>query len=190
MTTTTDSISKETHEALVQSAVASATKTLDSALADKTQELETAKARIETLESEKAELAADNERVNGELDSAQVELRTATQKVSDMEAAQEKAEQEAAKAELASKRAEQVKGLGLFTEEYATEKASQWADLDEAAWSSRVEEWQKLAPTQSSETPPGDSAMSGSNGAQDQAAASSTDTTKKPSARRAVLGLS
>ena len=184
-------ISQETHEALLRKAVEDATKALDSALQQKTEQLDAANATIETLTQEKDELANENQRVNGELDAAQVELRSAQDKVGELETAAAKSEEDRAKADLASKRATQVKELKLFGDEYVDEKASSWAELDDVAWSDRVDEWAKLKPTTNSEEPPaGDSAMSGSNGDQQDQAAASGGSDKPSRASRAVLGLS
>lgn len=188
-----NNISKETHEALLAKAVTDATSATEKALETKTAEAKDLAAENEKVKSENADLKADNERLNGELDTAQVSLKAATEKVTQLESDIARKDQEAAKAEVASKRAEQVKNLKLYDDEYVTERASAWADLSEEAWAERIDEWSKLKPA--SETPATDaaSAMSGTSGSltkepssQDAAAES---TTNKPSARRAVLGL-
>lgn len=182
--TTQDTISKETHEAL-----------LDKALRDGTAALETEKASLESQVSsltesvsakdeEIASLKAENERLNGELDNAQVALKAAQDETAALKADIAAKDAEAAKAEIASARAAQVRNLGLFTEDYISEKAERWADVDEAAWTERLEEW-KVAKGTSTPTPSGNStdvasAMTGTREAKSGS---------EPSARRAVLGL-
>lgn len=180
-----DTITQETHEAL-----------LEKALRDGVAALETEKAELVTqvtdltdakskLEEELASLKAENERVNGELDKAQVELKTAADELAAIKAdVAAKAEAEA-KAEVAAERASQVRNLGLFTEEYISEKAALWASQDEAAWTERLEEWKAVkgatpAAPAASETDVA-SAMSGTN---------HVNAGQQASARRAILGLS
>lgn len=182
-----EQISKETHEALLTKAVNDAVAATEKALQTITAERDELKAQAETLTSEEATLTADNERLNKELDTAQVTLKAAKDEVAQLKADIAKKDEDATKAELASKRAEQVKNLKLFDEEYVQEKASSWADLDEAAWTERLQEWRQLKPT-------GDSA-----GNNTDAASVLTGTTesltktpapdKKTPARRAALGL-
>lgn len=191
-------ISQEAHEALLKTAVADAvaeaTKTTEAALATKTTEAETSAARVKELETELATAKADNDRLNKELDDAQVKLTSATEKVAELEKAAKDAEAAAELAKVASERANQVKNLKLFSDEYVAEKASRWAGLDEAAWTEQVEEWKQLKPTEASGDTASDTAssMTGTTESltkeqQDAAAAGGGETKPKP--RRAVLGL-
>lgn len=177
-----DMISKETHDALLDKAVRDAVAALETekaALAQKISDEFTPK--VETLETEVASLKTENERLNGELDTAQVQLKEATDEVaslkSDIAAAAEKAERD----DRASKRIEQVKGLGLFTDEYIADKASKWADIDDDAWGDRVQEWSALkGASVTTTTTDTASAMTGTRDA---------GTGHQPTARRQVLGL-
>lgn len=189
----TKMISEETHQALLQKAVADATSATEKALETKTTEAETLKASLAQLESDNAGLKADVDRLNGELDTAQVSLKAANDKATQLEADIAAKDEAARKAETASKRAEQVKNLKLYDDEYVAERASAWAELADDDWASRLDEWAKLKPLKdapaSSDTAA--SAMSGSGDLTKEPV--STDTaahTTKPSARRAVLGLS
>lgn len=184
-----DSISKETHEALLEKEVRIAT---EAALAEKAALTDT-KAALEAevaslkeaaaaSEAEIASLKEANERLNGELDTAQVAVKTATDEVSALKADIAAKEEAALKSELASARAEQVRNLGLFGEDYVSDRAARWADLDEAAWSERLEEWKAAkssAPAASGKTDTA-SALSGTN---------EIPAGEQPTARRAVLGL-
>lgn len=185
----TEQISKETHEALLAREVAKAVETTEKALHTITAERDELKAQVETLTSEKATLTADNERLNKELDTAQVELKATKDEVAELKADVAKKEQDAARAELASKRAEQVKNLELFDDKYVQDKASSWAEMDEAAWTERLEEWRQLKPA----------AASGDGGKSTDTASVLTGTSEsltktppsdnKAPARRAALGL-
>jgi hypothetical protein len=182
-----DTITQETHEAL-----------LEKALRDATAQLETEKATLESVvatlhegaaakDAELASLQSENERLNGELDTAQVALKTAQDEANNLrtEIADKEAEQQ--KADIASARAAQVRNLELFTEEYITERSARWADVEETAWNERLDEW-KVAKGTSSPSPAAGkkttdtaSAMTGSN---------EVKTGSEPSARRLALGLS
>lgn len=187
-------ISQETHEALLAKAVADATVTTEKALESATNDKAELAARVEGLESDNATLKADNDRLNGELDAAQVALKAANDRVAELESDIKAKDEAAAKSELASKRADQVKNLKLYDDEYVAERASAWADLSDDAWAARLDEWAKIKPSAGTPgTPAGDtaSAMSGTSGSL-TTEPSSTDTareTKSP-ARRAALGLS
>lgn len=187
-------ISQETHQALLQKAVTDATAATDAALQTVTAERNELKTKLDAAEAESATLKADNARLNGDLDKAQVELKTATDKAAELEGDLAKEREDRAKADVASKRIEQVKNLNLFGDDYITdEKAQSWANLDEAAWTERLEEWSKLKPAEGGTSTGGTadtaSAMSGTTekltAGGDADAASET----KPSARRGVLGL-
>lgn len=188
---TMSDISQEAHDALVAKAVKEAVTVTESALATKTTEATEAAAKVTALETEKAELAAEVERLNKDLDSAQVKLTSATEEVASLKDAATKAEAAAQIAEVASKRADQVKNLGLFDETYVSEKASKWAALDEASWTEQVEEWKQLKPATAAATnTDAASAMSGTT--ESLTKETSTDVaseTAKPKARRAALGL-
>jgi regulator of replication initiation timing len=179
-----DMISRETHEALVAKALADATAALETALANKSEEATGLAAKLEELTTSTAALTDDNSRLNRELDAAQVALKSATDEVASLKDESAKREEAARLAEIASKRVDQVKDMGLFTEEYVTEKSAQWASMDDSEWASRLDEWQKINPAATTGEP-GDtaSAMTGSGGL-------TTEITTTVPARRAVLGLS
>lgn len=188
-----ETISKETHEALLAKAVADATSATEKALENKTQEAKELAAKVEKFEADNAGLKADNDRLNGELDTAQVSLKAADEKVTQLETDISAKDEAAQKAEIASKRSEQVKNLKLYDDEYVAERASAWAELTDEAWSQRLDEWSKLKPATDAPTTDAASAMSGTSGDLTKEPVS-TDTagaqSKKTSARRAVLGLS
>lgn len=184
-----EQISKETHAALLTKAVTDAVATTEKALQTITSERDELKSKLETVTQEAAGLKTDNERLNRELDTAQVGLKTAKDEVAELKADIAKKDEAAVKSEVASKRAEQVKNLKLFDDSYVQEKASSWADMDDAAWTERLEEWRQLKP----ETPSGDGAKptdtaSVLTGTTDTLTKTPPDD-NKPAARRAALGL-
>jgi regulator of replication initiation timing len=181
-----ETITQETHEALLQKALrdaASASETSAAALAAEVATLtDAASANAEEI----ASLQTENERLNSELDAAQVALKAATDEASALKEDIAQKEADAAKAEVASERAGQVKNLGLFSDEYVADKASRWADMDEAAWTERLDEWKAAK---------GQTTVSSTTTSTDVASAitGSSETKHSPesvSARRAALGLS
>lgn len=185
-----DTISKETHEALLEKATRDATEAIQAELA----ELKTAKADLEAqvtdltatkdaAEEEAASLKEANESLNGQLDTAQVALKAAQDEVAALKDDVAAKEEEARLAEIASTRADQVRNLGLFGEDYVTDKSSAWAAMDETSWTDRLEEWKAVkgsAPAASGSTTDNASAMSGTR----EVPAGSA-----PAVRRTVLGL-
>lgn len=191
-TPTMSDISQEAHDALVKKAVDEALKATETALATKTQEAADAAAKVTELETANASLKADNDRINKELDEAQVSLKAASEEVASLKSDIAQKDEEAKLAELASERAKQVTNLKLFPEEYVSEKASAWASMDTAAWDERVEEWKRLKPAgEGAPVTDAASAMSGTNEdltkekPTDEASASAA----AKSSRRGVLGL-
>lgn len=184
-------ISQEAHDALVAKAVKEAVTVTESALATKTTEVTEAAAKVTALENEKAELAAEVERLNKDLDAAQVKLTSATEEVASLKSTIEEQAKAAEVAEIASKRAEQVKNLGLFADDYVAEKAEKWAGLDEASWTEQVEEWKQLKPASATTTTTdAASAMSGTTESLTKETSQDVASeTTKPKARRAALGL-
>jgi hypothetical protein len=188
-----DTMTKETHDALLSKAVADATSTTEKALEAKTTEAKELADKLEKAEADLAAAKSDNERLNGELDTAQAARTAAEEKVTTLETDIKAKDEAAVKAETASKRADQVRNLKLFTDEQVAEKASRWAELSDEDWTERLAEWAALKPASTEDDPSADaaSAMSGTGDLTKEPA--STDTAgapKKPSARRAVLGLS
>lgn len=190
MSDTANTISKETHDALLAKAVSDATSTTEAALATKTTELAAANTKVSELTTEVEQLKGDNARLNSELDTAQVSLKTATDEVASLKNDIAAKDAAAAKAEVASKRADQVKNLALFDDEYVAEKASIWADLADADWALRLEEWSKLKPAAASteKTTDAASAMSGTSEALTKEPVDAASKSTTP-ARRAALGL-
>lgn len=187
-----ETISRETHEALITKAVADATTTIDKALAAKTDEASDLTAKVDKLSTDNATLKSDNERLNKELDAAQVSLKNATDEVATLKAENASKDEAARLAEVAQKRSDQVKNLDLFPESYVSEKAAKWAAMSDEDWADRIDEWQKAKP----EAAKGDdktgkadtaSAMTGTSGDLTKDTDAANDS--KPSARRAVLGL-
>lgn len=188
MSEETKTMTVETHEALQEKALREATSATEAALATKIQENENLTAEVASLKDAKTVLEGDNARLNGELDQAQISLKVAVDEAASLK--QEKAEIEAAalRTEVASKRAEQVRALGLFEETFITEKASHWAELDQAAWDERVEEWGASRQTSTASLTETASALTGTTGALTTETAAASDDHKSPS-RRAALGL-
>lgn len=177
-----ETISKETHEALLDKAVKDATALI-------TVERDNLKAQVDTFTTDKAsvdtELAAvksENERLNGELDTAQVSLKAAQDEATALKADIASRDEASEKATIASDRAAQVRNLGLFPEEYITDKADKWAEQDDESWTDRLEEWKALKGTSTTTTTTTDtaSALTGTR---------ETGTGHEHSARRAILGL-
>lgn len=181
-------ISQETHDALLQKAVADAVATANAEIASLKEANAALTSERDTLTTERASLLADNERLNGDLDKAQVSLKTVTDEVASLKADIAAKDEAAQKAEIASARAAQVKNLGLFPEDYISEKASRWAEVDEAAWTERIEEWKAAKGDATPATTATQDAASALTGTDE--AARTTETAPKPNAaRRAVLGL-
>src|SRR4051812_15199280 len=149
-TTRMTDISQEAHEALVRSeaekAVGAAVKTTEQAVAIKTSEAETATKRVSELETELASVKADNDRLNGKLNKAQVSLKASTEENENLKKAAQEAEEAAKLSEIAGKRTEQVKALGLFPDDYVGDKASKWASFSDEDWAGQLAEWQQLKP--------------------------------------------
>lgn len=180
---TPETVSKETHEALLDKAVKDAT-------AEITAERDALKAQVDSLTSDKAahetELSAvktENERLNGELDTAQVSLKAAQDEATQLKADIASRDDAASKAQTASERAAQVRNLGLFPEDYINDKAEKWAEVDEASWEERLDDWKALKGTGSSTTTSTTDTASAMTGTRDAGAG------HEPSARRAILGL-
>lgn len=184
----TDTLSQETHAALLQKAVQDATAALqrdNEALTDKveglTSERDEASAKVSTLEGEVA-------RLNDELDTAQVELAAANEKAAELESDIAKRDEEAQIREIAQERAKQVRNLKLFAEDAIDEKAERWAALSDEDWAERLEEWQGIQASNGGGEITTDkkvetaSAITGSSEGQDEAS-------KKSTSRRRVLGL-
>jgi hypothetical protein len=188
MSNTTEAISMETHQALLEKATKDATSALDSALANKTDELSAANTTISELESANSNLKAETERLNKELDEAQVQLKVASDELASLKSEIAKREQESAKAELAAKRVEQIKELNLFTNEYVTEKASKWADLSDEDWADRLQEWQDVKPAAAVSTDSASAITGTTESLTTEPPADHANENDKP-ARRAVLGL-
>lgn len=185
---TAETMAKETHDALLAKAVNDAIKATDAALETKTKEAADAAKKVEDLETELATAKEDNTRLNGELDKAQVSLKAATDEVASLKTSITEKDETARLAKLEVERTEQAKGLKIFTDEYVTEKAADWAKQSDEDWAARVDEWTKAKPASAEGgAPPQDTAMSGTGG---DLTREQDDSKKKLPARRAVLGLS
>lgn len=180
----TKTIAYDTHEALLEKALRENSSASEAELAQRATEIETLKNEVASLTEEKAELETDNARINASLDKAQLELKAATDEVAALKQEKADAEEAARKADIASARAEQIRNLGLFEETFIEERASRWAELDQAAWDERVEEWGNARKGEASADTA--SAMSGGNG--DLAQEVAPDNTQE-SARRAALAI-
>jgi chromosome segregation ATPase len=182
-TTPMETISQETHEALLDKALRDATASLEAEKAELERKVAALEEAASTASEEVASLKSENDRLNGELDTAQVALKSSQDEAEALKGEKAAAEEAARVAEIASKRTTEVRELALFTEEYVADKASLWAAMDEAAWTERLEEWKTVKAQQPAATPASTdsaSAMSGS---------SEIPAGKEPSARRRALGL-
>jgi regulator of replication initiation timing len=178
-----ETITQETHEALLDKALRDATASLEAEKAELINKVAKLTEDAAKVDEENASLKSENERLNGDLDTAQVALKSAQDEAEALKGEKAAAEEAAAKAVVASERASQVRNLNLFTEEYVTEKASLWADMDEAAWTERLGEWQVVKGQSTTSAP-----------ASTDTASAMTGTAEIPSgqqanARRAALGL-
>ena len=188
-----NTITQETHQALLEKALKDATADLSSQLSAKTDEASALATDKAELETKVAELAEENTRLNSDLDKAQVELKAATDEVASLKSDIEAKDEAARKAEIASARASQVENLGLFSKDYIGDKASKWADLAEEDWAEKLEEWRSIKPA----TAEGDEASSETDSASAMSGTSEELTTEPTdeasasdkSARRAALGL-
>lgn len=177
-----DSITQETHEALVAKAV-------DDAVADRQAEISALQEQIDSLTEERdtaqariVELETANSDIHAELDQAQVQVQSLTEERDQLKDDIAKRDEEASITELASKRAEQVRNLGLFPEDYVSEKARSWARLPDEDWAARLDEWKAVKGDATPSPDPSHdqaSAMSGKSG----------EISSTPTARRRVLGL-
>lgn len=188
-TATPDTISRETHEALLEKALKDATSTTEAALERKSTEASELAAKVTEFETKISELTAENAELNKKLDVVQVQLKAAQDETAALKADVAAKEEAALKSELAAKRAEQVENLGLFGKEYISEKASKWADIAEDEWNERLDEWKNFKPATPSSTTDTASAMSGTS--EDLATEPPVDAASesKPNHRRAALGL-
>ena len=185
-TPVSDTIAQETHEALLKKAVEDATSEANAEIARLTDQVEDLTGQVETAQARVSELETANEQVNAELDQAQVQLRAAQEEAEQLKNDIAQRDEEAQITELADARAEQVRNLGLFPEDYIKEKARAWADIPEDDWADRVEEWKQARGDKSGSedtTLPQEqaSAMAGAGNGQPPG--------KNASRRRAVLGL-
>lgn len=177
-----ETITTETHEALLEKALRDATASIEAENAELIAQVAVLSEKVAAHETEIASLKEENERVNGDLDKAQVDLRVAQDESSALKADIDAKAEEARLAEISNERASQVRNLALFTEDFITERAARWAGLDEETWTERLDEW-KTAKGQTTGAPVSTdhaSAMTGS---------SEIPSGQEPSARRAALGL-
>lgn len=182
----TETISKETHEALLDQAVRRATADLTAANETLTQQVTNLTSELAAKTEALDKANADNEKVNGDLDTAQVALKAAQDENAQLKADMAAKDAAAALAETASARAAQVRNLGLFDEKTISDRASKWAEKDEAAWNESLTEWQALKGAGGAATIPTDaaSAITGTSGG-----AGSPGGQPVGTARRTALGL-
>lgn len=179
-----DTITKETHEALLQKAV-------DTATAQLREEKATLESQVSTLTSERdqaseraSELETEVSRLEGELDTAQVKLKTSEDEVASLKEEIDTRDEAMAVKELAEKRSEEVRALGLFPDEHISEKAERWAKYSDEEFASLLEDWKAARDT--SKVEGSVETASRFNGSSEGAG---TKTEEPASARRAVLGL-
>jgi len=175
-------ITQETHDALVRAAVDQATADLARIRDELQTQLTDATSERDAVKAEAAGLTEDNERLNTELDAAQVQLKSATDAKADLDKQLTDLQETSRLSEVAATRAAQVRNLGLFTEEHIAEKASRWAAVPDEEWAERIEEWKAVqgeSPTTDTDSA---SALTGSS-------EGTTARHRTASARRRVLGL-
>lgn len=192
-------ITMETHEALVRTKVDDAVRQSDTALQAATEKASTAEARVKELETELASVKEENSKLSSDLDEAQVKVKGLEDETAQLKSDAAKAAEDKLVAEKASERSTQVKNLGLFGDEYIAEKAEVWAKKSDEDWAEQVESWKQLKPagdvtaTKTNEGGDQASAMTGTDGdltsTTDSAAGDAGSETKTP-ARRLALGLS
>jgi chromosome segregation ATPase len=170
--------------------VADATAATDQALERQTIEASELSIKHDELAAKVTALTEDNARLNRELDEAQVKLRAATDEVATLKSDLEAKDEAARLSELASKRAEQVKNLQLFPEDYVSEKASAWARLSDEDWAERIDEWGKARPATAGDDKSKTETASAMTGSSGELTKDDTASDNKPPARRSVLGLS
>ena len=176
-------IAQETHEALLRKAVDDATEEARAEIAQLKEKVSDLSTTVETAEARVTELEQAHESTSAELDQAQVQLKTVTEENEQLKEDIASRDAEAEIAKVADERAEQVRNLGLFQEDYIKDKARVWAQVSEDDWSSRIEEWQQAKGDVVTTAAPQEqaSAMSGASPAPKGG--------EKKSNRRAVLGL-
>lgn len=179
-TETVETLSKETHEALLAKAVTDATASMTSERDDLARQVTSLTEQLNEKSSALEQASTENERLNGELDTAQVSLKAAQDEAEALKKDAHEKEEAARVAELASLRASQVRNLSLFTEEFITERASKWAEISDDAWGERLDEWKVAKGTSTTKTTETASAITGTR---------DTQSGQQASARRAALGL-
>ena len=177
-----DTITRETHEALIAKALADGTAALEAALAAKSEEVAALTTQVNDLTAEKATLTEDNKRLNSDLDKAQIDIKAAQDEVAALKDEASKKDEAARLAEVEKARIEQVENLNLFEKDYVSKKSSEWASLDDTAWAERLEEWKTIKPTPGGDGSDAASSLSGSGGLTDEASG-------HKSAKREALGL-
>lgn len=181
-----ETITKETHEALLQKAVDDATAQLREEKAD----LETQVADLTSERDQAAQRADEAEtevsRLEGELDTAQVKLKSSEDEIASLQEEISERDDAMAKKEKSEERAEEVRALGLFPEEHIAEKAERWATYSDDEFAELIEDW-KAARSTSKEDGSVETAsrITGSS----EGAGTNGKSEKTASARRAVLGL-
>lgn len=183
--TSMDTYTQDVHEALLAKAVEEAKAAWATEQAELTAQVETLTQSATTKDAEIASLKEANTEVNGKLDTAEVALTAATEKAAALEADVAAKDEEARLIALSTERAAQVRNLKLFPDEVIDEKAARWAELDEPAWTERVEDWKAVSAAAGATTTTTTETASAITGTTD----APTGTAKPGTARRAVLGL-
>lgn len=185
----TDTLSKETHDALLRTAVQDATAALtrdNEALTEQvealTSERDEASGKVSTLEGEVA-------RLNDELDTTQVELSAANEKVEELESDIAQRDEEAQIREVAQERAKQVRNLKLFPDEAIDERAERWARLSDEEWAERLDEWKGIQTTNGGEEAGKTKATETASAITGSSEGEQEEASKTTSPRRRVLGL-
>lgn len=185
-----DTMTTETHEALLAKALNDATDSLNKALEHKTDEAKQLAAAKADLDQQVATLSQDNKRLNGELDKAQLDLKTSRDETAALKADLAAKDEAARISDLASKRTAQVRNLGLFDDTYVTERAERWATLSDDDWADRIDEWSKAKPAAASSSDSKSDAASAMTGTSGELTTDpAVDAASEQPARRRVLGL-
>lgn len=181
-----DTITKETHEALLQKAVDDATAQLREEKASIEAQLATTTTERDQAVKHADEVETEVSRLEGELDTAQVKLKSAEDENASLKGDLSARDEALALKEKAGERAEEVRALGLFPEEHIVEKAERWAGYSDDEFAEVVADWKAARSTSKEEgSVETASRMSGSS----EGAGSTSTKTTETSARRRVLGI-
>lgn len=149
-----ETYTKEQVDALVASAVAEKTKSLEDQLAElkQSEEASEVEARVTAAKAEAEEKVAE---IQAKLDAAVLEAEQAKTERDEiktwLEGEKEKAEREAELAALTEERKAKVAEVATFPEDYMEERAPQWAEMTEEAFESLLGDYKAATAAKSPE---------------------------------------